>query len=140
MRSIALILVATVALAGGIAAQDPGASPPPPVRPRQVNDSVVALGREIFHGVGGCSACHGDAGVGTDSGPAIAQGVWMHGPDSYEGILARVVHGIPKDLSSRNTAMPMRGWQTLTDDQVHDVAAYVWTISHAWKPRSTPRP
>jgi mono/diheme cytochrome c family protein len=57
----------------------------------------------------------------------------MHGEDSYAGILSRVIHGIPKDLSTRNTAMPMRGWSTLTDAEARDVAAYVWTISHAWR-------
>lgn len=101
-------------------------------RPLQVTDSAVARGREVFHGAGNCSACHGLEGVGTDSGAPLAQGVWLHGEDSYEGILARVVHGIPRDVSTRGTTMPMRGWNTLSDQEVRDVAAYVWTISHAW--------
>jgi mono/diheme cytochrome c family protein len=101
-------------------------------RPLQVTDSAVARGRDVFHGAGNCSACHGLEGVGTDSGGPLAQGVWLHGEDSYEGIAARVVHGIPRDVSTRGTTMPMRGWNTLSDQQVRDVAAYVWTISHAW--------
>ncbi len=109
--------------------------PLPLPKPQQVNDSAVARGREVFHGAGNCMACHGVAGVGTDSGPALAQGVWMHGPDTYEGILQRVVHGIPKAYSSRGVAMPMRGWNTLSDTEARDVAAYVWTISHAWRRR-----
>jgi len=115
---------------------------PPPIipRPNQVTDSAVARGRQIFDGAGNCSACHGVAGVGTDSGPALAQGVWMHGPDSYEGILARVVHGIPKSNSTRGVAMPMRGWNTLSDTEARDVAAYVWTISHAWQPARGRKP
>jgi mono/diheme cytochrome c family protein len=59
----------------------------------------------------------------------------MHGEDSYEGILSRVVHGIPRETSTRGTAMPMRGWNTLSDQEVRDVAAYVWTISHRWMRR-----
>ena len=101
-------------------------------RPTPVTDSAVARGRELFHGSGNCAACHGPEGVGTDSGAPLAQGVWLHGDDTYEGILARVVHGIPRDVSTRGTAMPMRGWSTLTNQQVRDVAAYVWTISHGW--------
>jgi mono/diheme cytochrome c family protein len=92
----------------------------------------VAQDRELFHGSGNCSACHGPEGVGTDSGAALAQGVWLHGEDSYEGILSRVVHGIPKSVSTRGTEMPMRGWNTLSNQQVRDVAAYVWWISHGW--------
>jgi mono/diheme cytochrome c family protein len=99
----------------------------------QVNDSAVVRGRELFHGSGNCAACHGIAGVGTDSGPALAQGVWMHGPDTFEGILDRVVHGVPKAYSTRGLTMPMRGWNTLTDAEARDVAAYVWSISHAWR-------
>jgi mono/diheme cytochrome c family protein len=104
-------------------------------RPDQVTDSAVARGRELFHGAGNCSACHGVEGVGTDSGAPLALGVWLHGEDSYEGILARVVHGIPLSASTRGTAMPMRGWNTLSDQEVRDVAAYVWVISHAWMRR-----
>jgi mono/diheme cytochrome c family protein len=73
--------------------------------------------------------------VGTDSGAPLAQGVWLHGEDSYEGILSRVVHGIPKAVSTRGTTMPMRGWSTLSNNQVRDVAAYVWVISHGWLSR-----
>jgi mono/diheme cytochrome c family protein len=130
------LLIAGLALPAGVAAQDTLLTVP---RPAQVNDSAVARGRELFHGSANCSACHGPAGVGTDSGAALAQGIWMHGEDSYEGILSRVVHGIPKDLSTRNTAMPMRGWSTLTDSEARDVAAYVWTISHAWHRPAKPR-
>jgi mono/diheme cytochrome c family protein len=78
--------------------------------------------------------------VGTDSGPALAQGVWMHGPDTYEGILVRVVHGVPKAYSTRGLAMPMRGWNTLSDAEARNVAAYVWSISHAWLKKKSPKP
>ncbi|HTS89091.1 MAG TPA: cytochrome c [Gemmatimonadales bacterium] len=118
--------------------QEPPAPVIPP--PQQVNDSAIARGREIFHGSGNCVACHGVAGVGTDSGPALAQGVWMHGPDTYEGILERVVHGVPRAYSTRGIAMPMRGWITLTDAEARDVAAYVWSISHAWHRSAVKRP
>lgn len=101
-------------------------------RPSPVTDSAVARGRALFHGSANCSACHGIEGVGTDSGAPLAQGVWLHGEDSYEGILSRILHGIPGEVSIRGTPMPIRGWSPLDDTQVRDVAAYVWTISHRW--------
>lgn len=137
IRSTFALLVAALVSASDLAAQDTLPSMP---RPDQVNDSAVARGRGLFHGSANCSACHGPEGVGSDSGSALAQGIWMHGEDSFEGILSRVIHGIPKDLSTRNTAMPMRGWTTLSDAQARDVAAYVWTISHAWRLPAKPRP
>jgi mono/diheme cytochrome c family protein len=126
------LLLVTTPLTGQI--QD---TTPPRIRlPSPVTDSAVRRGRELFHGAGNCSACHGVEGVGTDSGAPLAQGVWMHGEDSYDGILSRVVHGIPKSTSTRGTAMPMRGWNTLSNQEVRDVAAYVWVISHRWMRRS----
>jgi mono/diheme cytochrome c family protein len=115
-----------------------GQNPPVPrlVRPPQVTDSAVARGETLFHGSASCSTCHGVAGAGTDSAPALAQGVWMHGPDSFEGILTRVLHGVPKAYSTRDVAMPMRGWTTMSDEQARDVAAYVWQTSHGARPRS----
>lgn len=135
--STPLLLLAAGLVSVPLAAQD---SLSAQRRPIQVTDSAVARGRALFHGSANCVACHGPEGVGTDSGAALAQGIWMHGEDSYEGILSRVLHGIPKDLSTRGTAMPMRGWNTMTDAEARDVAAYVWTISHAWREPEKVRP
>jgi mono/diheme cytochrome c family protein len=132
MRSLTLLPALLLACALPLVAQVSDTAGLRLRRPLQVTDSAVARGRDVFHGAGNCSACHGLEGVGTDSGAPLAQGVWLHGEDSYEGIVDRVVHGIPRDVSTRGTTMPMRGWNTLSDQQVRDVAAYVWTISHAW--------
>jgi mono/diheme cytochrome c family protein len=132
------LLAAALALAAGpLAAQQP--PPPAPLaRPIQVTDSAIARGQALFHGSANCVACHGPAGVGTDSGPPLAQGVWLHGPDSFEGILDRVIHGVPASYSTRGLAMPMRGWTEMTDAEARDVAAYVWEISHQWRKRRPP--
>ena len=103
-------------------------------RPLEVTDSAVAAGRVLFHGSANCAACHGPEGVGTDSGPALDLGVWLYGNDSFEGIRSRVIHGIPKAYSLHDRAMPMRGWNPMTDEEVKVVAAYVWWISHPHRP------
>jgi mono/diheme cytochrome c family protein len=102
----------------------------PSARPPEVTDSAIAAGRRLFHGSGGCAACHGLEGLGTDSGPALALGVWLYGNDSYRSIRSRVIHGIPKAYSLHDLPMPMRGWNTMSDAEVDAVAAYVWWISH----------
>ncbi len=114
-----------------LAAQDP-AVPKPPHRPPEVTDSAIAAGDSLFHGIAGCSGCHGPRGIGTDSGAPIAQGIWMHGPDTYAGILGRILHGVPKQFSTRGIAMPMRGWADMSDAQAKAIAAYVWEISHTF--------
>ena len=133
-----LLLLPLLSVAAPLAGQDP-AMPAVP-RPSQVTDSAVARGRELFHGSANCVTCHGIEGVGTDSGPALAQGIWLHGSDSFEGILNRVIHGLPKAWTTRGVTMPMRGWAELTDQQARDVAAYVWRLSHAWSVPAGARP
>jgi len=138
-RYLAALLASTLVLAPiPAAAQEQPVVPLP--KPSQVNDSAIARGREVYQGSGNCVACHGIAGVGSDSGPPLAQGVWMHGPDTFEGILERVVHGVPEAYSTRGLAMPMRGWNTLSDPEARDVAAYVWSISHAWQQSRSRKP
>ncbi len=128
------LAMALVALAGpGLAAQTPAP------RPVEVTDSAVARGAEIYHGVGGCFGCHGIEAAGTGNGPALRQGVWLHGADSYAAITRRVLHGIPRDMTLRDQAMPMRGVSELTDEQVRAVAAYVWWISHPGKGGGRPK-
>lgn len=109
-------------------------------RPAEVTDSAVARGHRVFHGNGGCSACHGLEAVGTDSGPPLAQGVWMHGADTWRAIRSRVLHGIPRDESTRDLAMPMRGVSQLSDEDVDAVAAYVWQVSHQAMRPGAPKP
>lgn len=119
-----------LAFPAALAAQDPAF--PTSGRPVEVTDSAAARGKELFHGVAGCAICHGPAGIGTDSGPPLAQGVWMHGEDSFAGILQRILHGVPRQYSTRNVTMPMRGWADMSDAQAREVAAYVWIISHGF--------
>lgn len=138
IRLSCLWIPAALCAVAPLAGQDPTA-PAKPVPP-QVTDSAVARGRELFHGSANCVTCHGLEGIGTDSGPALAQGVWLHGSDSFEGILNRVIHGLPKAWTTRGVTMPMRGWAELTDAQARDVAAYVWRLSHAWATPAPPRP
>ncbi len=142
-QSLQAALLAAAGLLGMAAALH--AQRPTP-RPPEVTDSAVSRGREVFHGAGAVEAAR-ELGVAMAtvhilggpamlaaaaraSGPALAQGVWLHGPDTYQAILARVVHGVPRSYSIRGVPMPMRGWNTLSDEATRAVAAYVWCISH----------
>jgi mono/diheme cytochrome c family protein len=110
-----------------------GQSPTPP-RPPGVTDSAIASGKALFHGSANCSACHGVGGRGTEYGPAITGALWLHGPGTYESLIAQVKHGVPASRSATGSPMPMRGWNQMNDDDVKAVAAYVWSISHPPQP------
>jgi mono/diheme cytochrome c family protein len=103
-------------------------------RPPGVTDSAIAWGKALFHGSANCSACHGEGGRGTEYGPNITGALWLHGPGTYESLIEQVKHGVPASRSATGQPMPMRGWTTMSDDDVKAVAAYVWSISHPPQP------
>jgi mono/diheme cytochrome c family protein len=106
----------------------------PTPRPAGVTDSAIAWGKALFHGSANCSACHGVAGSGTSDGPPLTGALWLHGPGTYEWLADQIRRGIPAHESVSGLAMPMRGWQPMSDNDVQAVAAYVWSITHPPRP------
>jgi mono/diheme cytochrome c family protein len=119
----------------------PGRAQAKPERPAGVTDTAIAWGRALFHGSANCAACHGEAGSGTDAGPPLTGGIWLHGPGTYEWLVEQIKTGIPAHRTLSGEAMPMRGWSMMPDADVRAVAAYVWWITHPPRaPRPRPRP
>jgi len=104
------------------------------IRPPEITDSAIAWGDALFHGSANCAVCHGTGGRGTDRGPSLTGALWLHGPGTYESLVAQVKHGVPAARSATGEPMPMRGWSMMNDDDVRAVAAYVWSISHPPQP------
>lgn len=120
-----LLLVSLgLAVAPALTAQD---------RPPAVTDSLVERGFAVFHGPGGCASCHGRRGLGSEIGPSLRDREWARGAGTYEEILERVIHGVPRTETKTGEPMPMRGVAELGDGDVRAVAAYVWHVS---RPRS----
>ena len=88
-----------------------------------VTAKVIADGRTIFRGRGGCIVCHGQNLQGV-IGPTLLEHPWK---DAKGGSMAEifrvVVSGVP------GTAMLARP-NGINDDQVKQVAAYVWAVNH----------
>jgi cbb3-type cytochrome c oxidase subunit III len=91
--------------------------------------AAIAAGDSIFHKTGNCYACHGANAQGL-VGPNLTDSTWIHGDGSYDFIVATVTKGIPKEESKSGIVMPPKGGSTITDDQVKQVAAYVYSLSH----------
>jgi len=105
-----------------------------PERPAGVTDSAIAWGNALYHGSANCAACHGAQGGGTDEGPALTGGLWLHGPGTYEWLVEQIKTGIPAHRTMTGKPMPMRGWVPMNDQDVQAVAAYVWSITHPPRP------
>ncbi len=98
----------------------------------QAPDSVtIARGKAIFEGRGLCYSCHGQSGEGL-LGPTTrldaGKEKWLHHDGTLAGIVAVIKGGIDGDKSKSGQVMPPLGGARLNDQQVAQVAAYVWSL------------
>jgi mono/diheme cytochrome c family protein len=97
--------------------------------PDGVTQDLVAQGRQLFTGQGGCHACHGPQGKGTQLAPDLTDATWINvkGRNLPE-IEALIKTGVqqPKEHPA---PMPPMGGASLSDQQVKALAAYVVSIS-----------
>jgi mono/diheme cytochrome c family protein len=100
------------------------ASLPPGVTPQ-----MVQQGHDLFHGTGRCVKCHGQDGQGTQKGPDLSGKHWLHIGGGYDEIVTIINNGVPEPKKFP-APMPAKGKANLTDEQVHEIAGYVWTLSH----------
>jgi cytochrome c oxidase cbb3-type subunit III len=109
----------------------PAFSQAKPAAPAGVTPAAIAAGDSIFHGAGNCYACHGAKAEGA-IGPNLTDAEWLHGDGSFDFIVATVTKGIPQAETKMPNKIPMpaKGGSTITDDQVKQVAAYVYSLSH----------
>lgn len=126
----------------GIAMSNP---PPPPVvpgigagggsevptlpasAPAGVTQAMVDEGAKLFGNP--CSACHGPGGAGTPAAPGFVNHKWINISGSYDEIVQIIHTGVPKPKEHAGS-MPPLGGGTFTDDQVRELAAYVFALSH----------
>lgn len=94
-----------------------------------VTQAAYDQGNELFHGAGGCTACHGQNATGSQLAPDLTDDTWLHvsGPDVDE--IAQVIqNGVPQPVE-HPAPMPPMGGANLTSDQVHALASYVASLS-----------
>ena len=96
--------------------------------PEGVTQEMVAAGQTLFGGAGMCFACHGANGTGGPLAPALSDSEWLHIDGSYDAIVEIITTGVPTPVQFA-AAMPPRGGAPITDEQVREVAAYVYSIS-----------
>jgi len=96
--------------------------------PEGVTEAMVTQGQQIYGGPGNCFACHGPNGAGTPLAPALNDPNWLHVDGSFDAIAAIITAGVPTP-KQHPAAMPARGGSSITDDQVRQVAAYIFSIS-----------
>jgi mono/diheme cytochrome c family protein len=97
--------------------------------PPGVTPAMVAAGDTLFHGAGICHTCHGENATGvTGLGPNLTDAQWLHSDGSYDAIVKQITTGVPANVSTNGVVMPPKGGSSITDDQVKDIAAYVYSL------------
>jgi mono/diheme cytochrome c family protein len=120
---------ATTTMAG---APQPAAAKAPSL-PEGVTPLMIATGDSIFHKAS-CVRCHGADAKGTARGANLTDSQWSQISGSYPEIVKVITDGVPADkikLPGATRPMGARGGTNLTDDQIKQVAAYVYSISHS---------
>lgn len=114
------VALLAAAYAGPVAAQD--AETPPDAK-------QIADGKKIFTGKGNCFTCHGTDGKGTPLAPNLTDAAWLNIDGKWASIEGLVKTGVPKP-KQHPAPMPAMGGGSLKPEELHAVAAYVWSLSH----------
>lgn len=97
--------------------------------PQGATAADVQAGSQIFAAAGNCFTCHGQNGAGTGLAPALNDAEWLNVDGSFASIQTVITNGVAKP-KQYPAPMPAKGGAQLTDEQVRQVAAYVYSLSH----------
>jgi len=101
--------------------------------PPGVTQEMVAQGQQIYNGAGLCMTCHGVNGTGTQLGPNLTDREWLwinpnQSPEAiYNQLIQQITQGTPNPKQFPSP-MPPKGGSAITDEQVRQVAAYVYSL------------
>lgn len=95
--------------------------------PAGVTQEMVEAGEQSFGTI--CVACHGGGGAGTAAAPALNDGEWLNISGSFDEIAATIQSGVPAPQQFA-APMPPMGGGNFTPDQVRELAAYIFALSH----------
>lgn len=96
--------------------------------PEGVTQDMVAAGKQAFETTI-CYTCHGMDGSGTALAPNLRDGEWLNTDGTIEGIEQVIRTGVPTPKVSPAPMPPMGGAQ-LSEEQIKNLAAYVYAIGH----------
>lgn len=121
------------AATGDTAAALAPAPPPAPTSgsagtpPQGATAEDVSAGQTLFTSTGNCYTCHGPDAKGTQLAPNLTDSEWINVDGTFENIQTVIKAGV-QTPKQHPAPMPAMGGATLTDAQVKQIAAYVWSL------------
>lgn len=101
-----------------------------PALPLGMTVDMLVEGDRLFHGRGGCFACHGTEAQGLPAAGDALTTTLFYAQYEWKSIDSLITAGLPDQLTRSPIAMPARGARgDLTRDETRRIAAYVWAIS-----------
>lgn len=98
--------------------------------PAEPGAAQVAAGAELYPRAV-CVGCHGaDGGGVANMGPNLIDDVWLHSDGSFANIVVTVMQGVPNAIELNNVMPPRGGMASLTDEQVVQLSAYIYSLSN----------
>lgn len=104
------------------------ATPAAAALPAGVTAAMIAAGDKVYH-ASSCIACHGPDAKGAAVGPDLTDAAWLTGDGSLASITRIIAEGVDNPKQFRSP-MPAMGGSVLSDDELKNLSAYVWSISH----------
>lgn len=92
-----------------------------------ITDEMIHQGAVLFSGKGNCSTCHKGDATGTPLGPDLTDNTWLQISGDYPSIIKNIKEGVQLPVEYP-TPMPAMGGAKLTDQQICELAAYVWSL------------
>jgi mono/diheme cytochrome c family protein len=101
-----------------------------PALPIGMTMDMIMEGDRLFHGKGGCFACHGSEAQGLPAaGDGITSALFYARPE-WRSLDSLIGQGIPDGLTRSPIAMPARGARgDLSREEIMRISAYVWAIN-----------
>lgn len=108
-------------------APEQSAPAPAVALPAGVTQDEVTQGQQIFTSTGNCFTCHGPDAKGGQLAPNLTDSEWLNVDGTFDQIQDVIKNGVPTP-KQHPAPMPAMGGAQLSDDQVKQVAAYVYSL------------
>jgi len=126
MKFIYLLVAASVAGSTALAAQSSEELP------EGVTPEMIAAGQQLFTGAGLCFACHGPEGKGLPGvGANLTDEEWAQSTGAFPELVETILKGVSVEASTTGVMMLPKGGSQLTEEQIRQVASYVWSLSRS---------
>ncbi len=123
MRTLYLLVVASLAGSTALSAQNSEELA------EGVTAAMISAGEQLYQGAGLCFACHAPDAKGMPGvGPNLTDDEWLQSNGTFPEIVQTILEGVSVEKTTSGVVMLPKGGSQITEEQVRQVASYVWSL------------